>query len=91
MLPKEKVIYGEKKNVFSDRKEESEEMALPELEGIDWRYEQLYCRDIEILQDTINHFYTSLKSEAVQLKNFLEIIRKPEEQNHGGNGWQMHF
>jgi len=85
LLPKGKVIYGETEPVFSEKemKEAAEESPLPELEGIDWNYAQLYCRDAAILKDTVKHFYGSIETEAAQLQHFLEMIEKPEEQNQG--------
>lgn len=81
LLPKEKVIYGKPEPDFSaeNRKEETEETVLPELDGIDWNYAKLYCRDIAILQDTVNQFYQTMESEAAQLERFLTQLGKSAE------------
>lgn len=81
ILSEEKVIYEDTEPVFSaeEIKEETVETVLPELEGIDWNYAQLYCRDITILKDTVNHFYASMETEAAQLEHVLELLRKSEE------------
>lgn len=63
MLPEEKVTCGNTESAVSAGKmtEETEERVLPELEGIDWDYAQLHCRDTELLKDIINQFSVSLK------------------------------
>lgn len=75
-LPQEKVIYENTEPFSSDKEvnENAEEAALPELEGIDWNYAKLYCRDTSILKDTINQFYQTMKSEAEQLEKFLASL-----------------
>lgn len=74
MLPEEKIVtYGAgTEDMPGDVAEEGkEEMLLPELEGIDWKYARLYCRDEEILKDMIHQFYVSIESEAARLEGFL--------------------
>lgn len=76
LLPKEKVIYGQAQGGVLEEKtgEKTEEAVLPELEGIDWNYAKLYCRDIAILKDTVNQFYQMMETEAAQLESFLEQL-----------------
>lgn len=73
LLPKEKVIYEQAKAGVSEEKvgEKTEETILPELEGIDWNYAKLYCRDIAILKDTVQQFYQTMETEAAHLERFL--------------------
>lgn len=77
-LPKEKVIYGQvEAGAFEEKTgEKTEETVLPELEGIDWNYAKLYCRDIAILEDTVNQFYQTMETEAAQLEHFLAKLGK---------------
>lgn len=76
LLPKEKVIYGQAQVGVPEEKtgEKTEETVLPELEGIDWNYARLYCRDIAILKDTVHQFYQTMETEAAHLKCFLEQV-----------------
>lgn len=71
---KEKTIGMGKGNVAVE-----EETALPELAGIDWNYARLYSRDLEILMDTVNHFYGTIESEAAQLEQFLGLLGESAE------------
>lgn len=81
LLPEEKVIRGEKEPVLfgEEIKEEKEEAVLPELEGIDWNYAKLYCRDAAILKDTVNQFCQTMEAEADKLGHFLELLGKSKE------------
>lgn len=83
MLPEEKVIRGERKegtgNSAAD--ERGEELSLPELEGIDWKYAGLYCPDTEILMDTLNQFYELIETEAKKLEQ-AEAIQQFRIQVH---------
>lgn len=83
MLPEEKVIRGERKegtgNSAADEGEE--ELSLPELEGIDWKYAGLYCPDREILKDTLNQFYELIETEAKKLEQ-AEAIHQFRIQVH---------
>lgn len=81
MLPKDKVICGDTISVspVGEMAEEAEEMILPELEGIDWDYARLHCRDMELLKDIIDQFYASLEAEAARLEDLLEdLLESPE-------------
>lgn len=84
-LPEEKVVYEqEKAGVPAGTKGERTEKAvegteLPELEGIDWNYARLYCRDPEILKNTVNQFYQTMEAEAAQLESFLAQLGEPSE------------
>lgn len=82
ILPKDKVLYGEDKNVSSETRaeEKAEEMMLPDLEGIDWNYARIYCKDIDILMDTINLFYDTIEAEAAQLENFAAMLSETKER-----------
>lgn len=81
MLPAEKVIRQKDTNetgsIVSEKKKK--ELALPEIEGIDWKFAGLYCPDIEILEDTLNQFYTLIEAEAKKLEKFLVGIEREEE------------
>jgi len=81
ILPEEKVNYGESEPAFSgqEAKEETGENALPELEGIDWNYAQLYCRDAAVLKDTVNYFYQTMETEAAKLEHFLAVLGQSKE------------
>lgn len=80
LLPEGKVIYRE------TEKNETEELVLPELEGIDWNYAKLYCRDAVILKDTVDQFYQTMQAEAAQLAHFLEQLGKSAEMDHEALG-----
>ncbi|MCH5266323.1 MAG: response regulator [Lachnospiraceae bacterium] len=82
-LPENKVIYGEGKTAYPDMdiEDSSDEMTLPELEGIDWNYAQLYCRDMDILKDTVNQFYDTIGAEAVQLEDYMAMLRETEDES----------
>ena len=76
LLPEDKVIYGEGETLSNETEIEdgAEEPELPELDGIDWSYAQLYCRDVSLLMDTVGQFYDTIKSEAAQLEEYMEMI-----------------
>lgn len=79
-LPPEKVIYKNADDTIAEAKQEAEmvNMALPDLEGIDWKYARLYCKDISMLKDTIQLFYASAESEALRLEQILEQLQTSE-------------
>lgn len=79
-LPEEKVLSAEPGAVCSGEgvQEETEETVLPELEGIDWNYAKLYCRDITILKNTVNQFYRIMDAEAGRLGELFRLIEKSE-------------
>lgn len=90
VLPEEKVMPGvtepEDSGKEGDDREANggkENEELPEREGIDWNYAKLYCRDVDILKDTVQHFYSSMQSEAEKLSDFLEMLGKKEERDEG--------
>ena len=78
LLPKEKITSKETEPVYSGEGMR-EETKLPELEGIDWNYAKLYCRDAAILKDTVNQFYRTVEAEAAQLEHFLGMFGKSDE------------
>lgn len=75
MLPEDKVTYEERK----EEGKKSVTVELPELEGIDWNYAQLYCKDLGILEDTLNHYYETIEDEAVQLESAMKMIDRTKE------------
>lgn len=75
-LPEEKVVLGGAESVSHE-----EETVWPELDGIDWNYAQLYCRDAAILRETVDLFYQTLESEAAQLEHVLALLERTEEMD----------
>lgn len=75
MLPEEKVICKEREDWDGNPAKEGkeEELPLPELEGIDWKYARLYCPDTGILKDTLNQFYGLIEAEAAKLEKLLPM------------------
>lgn len=90
-LPEEKVICGEGGGISLSPVADitPEEISLPELEGIDWKYAQLYCRDMEILSDTINQFYGMIDSEAMQLETFLAELEETQDKEHAFDSFRI--
>lgn len=90
-LPEEKVFYEEGKTVFSNEelREKDEETMLPELEGIDWNYAQLYCKDLGILKETVNLFYDMLETDAAQLEGFATSIDDTEDSDQALNSYRV--
>lgn len=82
ILPAEKVIHEDRSPVFMDigQETESEEWILPELEGIDWNYARLYCKDTAIIKDTVEHFYQTMEEEAAKLESFMAMAGESEEK-----------
>ena len=80
LLPEEKVIHGEGVIPIPGN-EDGKEMEMPELEGIDWNYACLYCKDPAILKDTVHHFYHTMESEAAKLESFLALVGKTGERS----------
>ncbi len=85
MLPEEKLADKREENETDGPAgmSVSEGREFPELEGIDWNYARIYCRDQEILLDTIRQFYELAETEAVQLEAFLEQIRQEAGTEEG--------
>lgn len=86
MLPEEKLADIREKETETDIPAETaaaEDSELPELEGIDWNYARMYCRDQGILLDTIRQFYDLAEAEAEQLEAFLEQIRQAAGSEEG--------
>lgn len=90
-LPGEKVIYGEERTVISGAETEgkAEETVFPELEGIDWSYAKLYCKDFDILKDTVDLFYDTIETEAAQLEEFLATLENESERGRALNGFRI--
>ena len=82
-LPKDKVVYGERKpaSPVTNPKNKSEKMTLPELEGLDWNYAQIYCNNPEILMDTVSLFYNTTEAEATQLEELMSMIEKTKDRD----------
>lgn len=82
MLPEDKVIYETEQTLKNaddgvisyEDTTASDEEALPELEGIDWRHAKIYCRDNEILLDTVNQFYKMIGDEAKELQKYYDSL-----------------
>lgn len=88
LLPEEKVACGQEEADASREAmgEDAEETVLPELEGIDWNYAKLYCRDIGILKDTVSQFYQMIEAEAAQLERFLVQLGESAETDFAALG-----
>lgn len=84
MLPKEKVVCTETESVSAVQETagETEQKELPELEGIDWNYAKLYCRDDDILKEAVCHLYQTLEPEAEKLRQFYELTG---QSDHAGS------
>lgn len=80
LLPKDKVNCRPEGQIDSlkQMKTAASEEQLPELEGVDWNYAKLYCKDTAILKDTVNHFYQIAETEAMQLEQSFEAINRIE-------------
>lgn len=79
-LPPEKVSTVLETETKENKEEIEMEFELPQLEGIDWNYAKLYCKEMEILKDTVQHFYQMIETEAAQLETFLELILRTKEE-----------
>lgn len=82
-LPEEKIMDAKEVKTASAGKSEAEtqEEALPELEGIDWSYAHIYCKDTAILKDIINNFYKMSEDEAAQLEQIFERINTAKSED----------
>lgn len=80
-LPKGKIvcekIQGNPSETYQDN--DTDRTQLPALDGIDWDYALLHTKDLEILKETVHHFYDMIDMEAAQLEQFYEMIAKAEE------------
>lgn len=77
LLPEEKVCFENVREDSEPGKQLAEEEELfPELEGIDWKYAQLYNKNPEMLKDTVKYLYDIMESEAAQLEQFSSDIRE---------------
>lgn len=91
LLPEDKVNCApeEAEASLKQGETEAEEVPLPELEGIDWNYAQIYCKDRAILWDTIAHVYASMEDEAEQLEGFLSMLTEPGEEEQQLNHFRI--
>lgn len=90
MLPEDKMTYGEIENDFPEgmgtkggtdfiQPEDSGQMdALPQLDGIDWEYALLHLKDIGILKDTVDNFYSAMDKEADELMQFFRMLQEAQ-------------
>lgn len=80
MLPKEKVNSQPQKTESPEPEtaKAEEEVVLPELDGIDWNYARLYCRDTAILKDTVQYFHDMTDTDAAQLEDIMKDVMKGE-------------
>lgn len=75
MLPREKILLGEEKEYSNDPSDAADKpRELPPMDGIDWEYALLHCKEREILEDTIQDFYRLADTEYMSLKGFFEMI-----------------
>ena len=96
MLPDDKVIYQEEDNIQNDDKVKvqsgisytdtdiSDAEELPELDGIDWKYAKIYCRDNEVLLDTVNQFYKMIESDSEALQKMYEALDEGASTSESG-------
>ena len=78
MLPAEKVNLP--KNVNSKNVKEIQEEGIPEIEGINWEFARLYCKDKNIWKDTLRQFAVTMEQEAQKLeKQYDYLCQLPEK------------
>lgn len=75
-LPKDKIIL-ERSN---ERREALEWEELPVVDGIDWEYALLHCKEVGVLMDTVHDFCRFADTEYMSLKQFFDMIKETETQ-----------
>ena len=80
-LPVEKVNLL--KNVNQKNAQKTQEELIPEIDGINWDYAWLYCKDKNIWKDTLRQFAITMEQEAQKLEKgyeqLCELTEKSEE------------
>lgn len=76
-LPEDKIILEERilPEDSNNRKEAGEPEELPVIDGIDWEYALLHCKETGLLMDTVHDFYQFADTEYESLKQFFEMLR----------------
>ena len=78
MLPAEKVNLLQNVNGGSVQKKEEE--VILEVDGINWDFARLYCKDKKIWKDTLRQFAITMEQEAQKLeKEYEQLCRLPEK------------
>lgn len=79
MLPPEKVKLPKNVNDSSGSTQREEEEVIPEVDGINWDFARLYCKDKKIWQDMLRRFAVTMEQEAQKLeKEYEQLCRLPE-------------
>lgn len=89
MLPSEKVNLP--KNVNGGSAQKKEEEVIPEVDGINWDFARLYCKDKKIWQDMLRRFAVTMEQEAQKLEKIYEqLCRLPEEAEQSAQAFRTY-
>ncbi len=91
MLPPEKVKLPKNVNDSSGSTQREEEEVIPEVDGINWDFARLYCKDKKIWQDTLRRFAVTMEQEAQKLEKIYEqLCRLPEEAEQSAQAFRTY-
>ena len=91
MLPPEKVKLPKNVNDSSGSTQREEEEVIPEVDGINWDFARLYCKDKKIWQDMLRRFAVTMEQEAQKLEKIYEqLCRLPEEAEQSAQAFRTY-
>ena len=91
MLPPEKVKLPKNVNDSSGSTQREEEEVIPEVDGINWDFARLYCKDKKIWQDMLRRFAVTMEQEAQKLEKIYEqLCRVPEEAEQSAQAFRTY-
>lgn len=91
MLPPEKVKLPKNVNDSSGSTQREEEEVIPEVDGINWDFARLYCKDKKIWQDTLRRFAVTMEQEAQKLEKIYEqLCRLSEEAEQSAQAFRTY-
>ena len=80
ILPWEKVKLTKNANDRSGSEQKEQEL-IPEIDGINWDFARLYCKDKKIWLDTLRQFAITMEQEAQKLEKGYEQLCELQEES----------
>lgn len=90
ILPREKVKLTKNANDRSGSAQKEQEL-IPEIDGINWDFARLYCKDKKIWLDTLRQFAITMEQEAQKLeKGYEQLCELPEKSKESAQAFHAY-
>ncbi len=90
ILPREKVKLTKNVNDRSGSAQKEQEL-IPEIDGINWDFARLYCKDKKIWLDTLRQFAITMEQEAQKLeKGYEQLCELPEKSKESAQAFHAY-